>query len=51
MNMRVLIVYESMYGNTRVVASNIADGLRAGHDVTWFRWPRRPGSCCPGPIW
>jgi flavodoxin len=33
MNMRVLIVYESMYGNTRVVASNIADGLRAGHDV------------------
>ena len=33
MNMRVLIVYESMYGNTRVVASNIADGLRAAHDV------------------
>jgi menaquinone-dependent protoporphyrinogen IX oxidase len=33
MNMRVLIVYESMYGNTRVVASNVADGLRAGHDV------------------
>jgi len=31
--MRALIVYESMYGNTRVVASNIADGLRAGHDV------------------
>ncbi len=31
--MRVLIVYESMYGNTRVVASNIADGLRAAHDV------------------
>jgi hypothetical protein len=33
MNMRALIVYESMYGNTRIVASNIADGLRAGHDV------------------
>jgi hypothetical protein len=32
-NMRALVVYESMYGNTRVVAGNIADGLRAGHDV------------------
>jgi hypothetical protein len=32
-NMRALVVYESMYGNTRIVASNIADGLRAGHDV------------------
>jgi menaquinone-dependent protoporphyrinogen IX oxidase len=24
--MRALVVYESMYGNTHVVASNIADG-------------------------
>ena len=32
--MRALVVYESMYGNTRVVASNIADGLRATHEVT-----------------
>jgi hypothetical protein len=32
-NMRALVVYESMYGNTHVVASNIADGLGAGHDV------------------
>jgi len=32
--MRALVVYESMYGNTHVVASNIADGLRATHDVT-----------------
>jgi hypothetical protein len=32
-NMRVLVVYESMYGNTRAVAGYIADGLRAGHDV------------------
>jgi menaquinone-dependent protoporphyrinogen IX oxidase len=32
--MRVLVVYESMYGNTRVVASNIADGLRGTHEVT-----------------
>ncbi len=32
--MRALVVYESMYGNTRAVASNIADGLRATHEVT-----------------
>jgi hypothetical protein len=32
--MRVLVVYESMYGNTHVVAGNIADGLRATHEVT-----------------
>jgi Flavodoxin len=31
--MRALVVYESMYGNTHVVASNIADGLRATHEV------------------
>lgn len=34
--MRALVVYESMYGNTHVVARNIAGGLRdaAGYDVT-----------------
>ena len=32
--MRALVVYESMYGNTHVVASNIADGLRATYEVT-----------------
>lgn len=32
--MRALVVYESMYGNTHVVASNIADGLRGTHEVT-----------------
>jgi len=32
--MRALVVYESMYGNTHTVASNIADGLRATHEVT-----------------
>ena len=32
--MRALVVYESMYGNTHVIASNIKDGLRATHDVT-----------------
>ena len=32
--MRALVVYESMYGNTHVVASNVADGLRASHEVT-----------------
>jgi menaquinone-dependent protoporphyrinogen IX oxidase len=33
-SMRVLVVYESMYGNTHVVASNIADGLRGTYEVT-----------------
>jgi menaquinone-dependent protoporphyrinogen IX oxidase len=32
--MRALVVYESMYGNTHVVASNIAEGLRAVYEVT-----------------
>ena len=32
--MRALVVYESMYGNTHVVAGNIADGLRDTCDVT-----------------
>ena len=32
--MRALIVYESLYGNTHVVANHIADGLRNGYEVT-----------------
>jgi hypothetical protein len=32
--MRALVVYESMYGNTREIASNIADGLGADFDIT-----------------
>ncbi len=32
--MQALVVYESMYGNTHVIASNIKDGLRATHEVT-----------------
>ncbi len=32
--MRALVVFESMYGNTHVIAGNIADGLRASHEVT-----------------
>ena len=32
--MRALVVYESMFGNTRVVASNVADGLRGAYEVT-----------------
>jgi hypothetical protein len=31
--MRALIVYESMYGNTHVVASHIAEGLRSHFEV------------------
>jgi hypothetical protein len=32
--MRALVVYESMYGNTRAIAVNIAAGLGARHEVT-----------------
>jgi len=32
--MRALVVYESMYGNTQVVAGNIADGLHGDYEVT-----------------
>jgi hypothetical protein len=32
--MQALVVYESMYGNTRIVASRIADGLHPRFDVT-----------------
>ena len=32
--MRALVVYESLYGNTHIVASNIADGMRGTDEVT-----------------
>jgi len=32
--MRALIAYESLYGNTHIVANHIADGLRDGYEVT-----------------
>jgi hypothetical protein len=32
--MRALIVYESLYGNTHIVANCIADGLREGYEVS-----------------
>ena len=32
--MRALVVYESMFGNTHVVASKIADGLGGTYQVT-----------------
>jgi Flavodoxin len=32
--MRALVVYESMYGNTHLVAGSIADGLRQTCEVT-----------------
>jgi hypothetical protein len=31
--MRVLLVYESLYGNTRIIANCIAEGLRDQHEV------------------
>ena len=31
--MRALVVYESMYGNTHLIADAIADGLRETADV------------------
>jgi hypothetical protein len=32
--MRALVVYESMYGSTHVIADNIAGGLRGDYEVT-----------------
>lgn len=32
--MRALVVYEPMYGNTRVIAGHVAEGLRPTHEVT-----------------
>src|SRR5438045_2722421 len=32
--MRAVVIYESMYGNTHLVAEAIADGLRSGADAT-----------------
>jgi len=32
--MRAAVIYESMYGNTHLVAEAIADGLRSGADAT-----------------
>ena len=32
--MRALVVYESMYGSTHVIAGNIANGLRSDFEVT-----------------
>jgi menaquinone-dependent protoporphyrinogen IX oxidase len=31
---RALVVYESMYGNTHAVATDVAAGLSAAHQVT-----------------
>ncbi len=31
--MRVLVVYESMYGNTHAIADHISEGLRSRHEV------------------
>jgi menaquinone-dependent protoporphyrinogen IX oxidase len=31
--MRIVVVYESSYGNTHLIADAVAEGLRAGNDV------------------
>ena len=46
--MRALVVYESMYGSTHVIADNIADSLRVDYEVTVVpvgdaSWARRWG--------
>ena len=32
--MRAVVVYESMFGNTHVIADHVAEGLRNGFEVT-----------------
>ncbi len=32
--MKALVVYESMYGNTHLISTSIADALRTTHEVT-----------------
>ncbi len=41
--MSTLVVYESMWGNTRTVAEAVAEGI--GSDG-----PRGPGRRCPGAL-
>jgi hypothetical protein len=51
--MRALVVYESMYGNTQVIAGNIADGLRGDYEVTLVPAPeatRLPPHCGSGEL-
>ena len=49
--MRIVIVYESMYGNTHLVADAIGAGLEPAADVIVVRFPRRIQSCCMTPLW
>jgi flavodoxin len=40
--MKITIVYESMFGNTRQVAQAISDGVREAHpDAEVFPWETR----------
>jgi Flavodoxin domain len=45
--MRAIVIYESMYGNTRLVAERIADGLSDGYEVTLLTVREALGA--PGP--
>ena len=44
-----VVVYESMYGNTHVIAEHIADGLRAGYEVTVVPVDACTETCSPAP--
>ena len=41
--MRALVIYESMYGNTRSITEAIADGMREPEDVQLMRMERTTG--------
>ena len=49
--MRAVVVYESMYGNTHLVADAIGAGLEAAFDVTVVPVARLPQRFSPVPTW
>lgn len=49
--MRAVVIYESMYGNTRLVAEAIARGLQPGNDVTVASVAKATHELLDGPPW